>query len=127
MVNPSKYFTNQDVWANMPIISNCSLKPFGQGIQSSDFSNCRFHWSENVNVFVLVLNKKHTENMQLNFISCGHLFLCVMIYVNQVCDHRLFLTSTSSTSPPPQGSTTLEFLCDDVIGTSQRSRRDSSC
>ena len=68
MVNPSKYFTNQDVWANMPIISNCFLEFFKQAIPLSIFFEPAISVVKNV-------KKKHTENMQQIFISRMNLFL----------------------------------------------------
>ena len=75
VVNPSKYFTNQYVWANIPIITNC----FPELSQTGDFVIGFFEPVISVvkkcQCIILILNKKHTENMHQNFISCGHLFI----------------------------------------------------
>ena len=44
VVNPSKYFTNQDVWANMPIIFNYFF----------NFLNGQFQWSK-MSMYSIVL------------------------------------------------------------------------
>ena len=103
MVNPRKYFTNQDVGANMPIISNrLFFIFFERTISFSIFPNWRFQWSKNVNVFYRFPIKKAYCKYATKFQSSRTLFLCAVFYIDQMRIHSLVYSSTSGTSPLPR-------------------------
>ena len=75
VVNSCKYFTNQDVWANMPIFSNSFFIIFRTGNFIFEFSELAISMVKKCQFVPLVLNKKHVANMQKKFLPRGHLFL----------------------------------------------------
>ena len=89
MVNPSKYFTIQDFWAIMPIISNCFFEFLNSWFHYRIFPDRRFQWSKNVNVFYWFQMKSILQICTKISHPTGNFFLCAVFYVNHMFDHSL--------------------------------------
>ena len=99
MVNPSKYFTNQDVQANMPIISNCLKKNQAGGFIFDCFGPA-ISVLEQCQCILLVSNKKHTASMQKQSYPAGKFFLYAVFILTRCVITAYFQHPHLAQAPP---------------------------